>query len=51
LPWKECPYCGGLSYSASPLLDEWLCPYCSKDLTSLPSTDIPPKPKPETEER
>ncbi|MCR4397635.1 MAG: hypothetical protein NUV93_01570 [Firmicutes bacterium] len=36
MPWKRCPFCGGLSYSAATSYNEWLCPYCEKDITSAP---------------
>lgn len=33
---KTCPECGGRSYSSYIGL-EWICPYCGKDLGSLPN--------------
>jgi len=36
VPWKKCPHCGGFSYSAATNYDEWLCPYCQKDIASTP---------------
>ncbi|MEW6080272.1 MAG: hypothetical protein AB1576_00475 [Bacillota bacterium] len=34
MPWKKCPFCDGLSYSAATVYQTWLCPYCEKDIAS-----------------
>ncbi len=36
MPWKRCPFCDGLSYSAATNYKIWLCPYCEKDISSVP---------------
>lgn len=43
MPYKICPFCGKVSYSAAESKTiEWRCPYCNEDishiigLTSLP---------------
>lgn len=32
MPWKKCPHCEGLSYSAATNYQSWVCPYCEKDI-------------------
>lgn len=36
MPWKRCPLCNGLSYSAATNYEVWLCPYCENDISSAP---------------
>ena len=36
---KECPQCGGSSYSSSKKR-EWICPYCGEDLTNIYITRV-----------
>lgn len=43
MPWKRCPHCGGLSYSAATNRKDWPCPYCSKDLTEFPFCHVSPR--------
>lgn len=40
MPWKFCPNCKQISYSAATNYESWLCPYCSNDLYSEPEYDI-----------
>lgn len=40
MPWKRCPNCQRLSYSAATTPIRWICPHCEHDLTLIP--DIVP---------
>jgi len=40
VPWKRCPNCQRLSYSAATTPIRWICPHCEHDLTLIP--DITP---------
>jgi hypothetical protein len=40
LPWKRCPECQGLSYTAATNYSSWVCPYCNEDMTRSP--ELPP---------
>lgn len=36
MPYKICPYCGKVSYSAADSSTiEWLCPYCKEDISHI----------------
>ncbi len=35
MPWKRCPHCEGLSYSAATRYTKWVCPYCDSDITDV----------------
>ena len=37
MPYKTCPRCKGISYSAADI-GCWECPYCGRDLTRLKSS-------------
>jgi len=39
MPWKRCPNCHQLSYSAATTPIRWECPHCRHDLTLLPETN------------
>ncbi len=39
MPWKFCPACKQISYSAATRYDSWLCPYCAKQLKGEPEFD------------
>jgi len=36
VPWKRCPNCQRLSYSAATTPIRWICPHCEHDLTLIP---------------
>lgn len=36
MPWKRCPNCQRLSYSAATTPIRWICPHCEHDLTLIP---------------
>ncbi len=42
MPYKLCPYCKRVSYSASTHSEIiWICPYCEEDITCVDSHDSP----------
>lgn len=41
MPWKYCPACKGLSYSADTHYKSWICPYCGKELKDEPDYNSP----------
>lgn len=40
MPWKFCPSCNEISYSAATQYDSWPCPHCSTELSKEPEYDI-----------
>lgn len=42
MPYKVCPNCNKVSYSACDR-GEWQCPYCKKDIAFIMSTIKEPK--------
>jgi DNA-directed RNA polymerase subunit M/transcription elongation factor TFIIS len=36
LPWKFCPYCNEISYTAATKYRWWPCPKCGKELKDEP---------------
>jgi len=40
LPWKFCPTCKEISYSAATHYDAWPCPHCGRELRNEPEYDI-----------
>ncbi len=39
MPWKYCPDCGEISYSAATHYDTWSCPHCGRELRDEPEYD------------
>ncbi|HHY17979.1 MAG TPA: hypothetical protein GX524_07850 [Firmicutes bacterium] len=39
MPWKFCPYCKEISYSAATHYKTWKCPACGKELRNEPEYD------------
>jgi acetyl-CoA carboxylase beta subunit len=40
VPWKFCPACKEISYSAATHYETWPCPHCGTDLKVEPEYDI-----------
>jgi len=40
VPWKFCPWCKQVSYSAATHYKTWICPYCGQELKNEPDYDI-----------
>jgi ribosomal protein S27AE len=40
VPWKFCPACKEISYSAATHYESWSCPHCDTDLKKEPEYDI-----------
>lgn len=39
MPWKFCPACKQISYSAATHYTSWQCPYCGRELKDEPEYD------------
>jgi len=39
LPWKFCPSCKDISYTAATHYESWVCPVCGKELKNEPEYD------------
>ena len=40
VPWKFCPSCKEISYSAATHYDSWPCPHCRTELKMEPEYDL-----------
>ncbi|MEW6723453.1 MAG: hypothetical protein AB1331_00830 [Bacillota bacterium] len=41
MPWKKCPHCQQLSYSAATNYSTWPCPECGANLAMEPEYESP----------
>mgnify|MGYP000944177636 FL=1 len=40
MPWKFCPKCKEISYTAATQYEAWPCPHCDTELKDEPEYDI-----------